>query len=197
MKGGAQTWPCLIYFSRLLGKKWNLGLVKSHSSLCVSLTPSLFMSFCLSSVSLSSLFMSVSVSASISLLLSLSLSLLPLFLFYFSFSSIPTSLSVVIVVILSPFFHSLCLKLRCDTRFQHAFTACGCVFKEITLVWANKVLTLKMQLHAVNACWKRLSQLSFSFNFSQSSTCLDWSAKVLLESTWNKIHKKTDTMTRR
>ncbi len=97
----------------------------------------------------------------------------------------------------TPLFHSLCLKLRRDTRFQHAFTACGCVFKEITLVWANKVITWKMQLHAVNACWKWLSQLSFSFNFSQSSTCLDWSAKVLLESTWNKIHKKTDTMTRR
>jgi len=27
-------------------------------------------------------------------------------------------------------------KLRCV--FTHAFTACGCVFKEITLVWANQ-----------------------------------------------------------
>ncbi len=26
------------------------------------------------------------------------------------------------------------LKLRCDTLFQRAFTACGCVFKIITLV---------------------------------------------------------------
>jgi len=26
------------------------------------------------------------------------------------------------------------LKLRCDERFTHAFTACNCVFKEITLV---------------------------------------------------------------
>jgi len=25
-------------------------------------------------------------------------------------------------------------KLRCDSRFQHAFTACSCVFKVITLV---------------------------------------------------------------
>ncbi len=25
-------------------------------------------------------------------------------------------------------------NLRCDTRFQRAFTVCGCVFKEITLV---------------------------------------------------------------
>jgi len=29
------------------------------------------------------------------------------------------------------------LKLSCDERFTHAFTACGCVFKEITLVWVN------------------------------------------------------------
>jgi len=28
----------------------------------------------------------------------------------------------------------LYLKLRCDNRFQRAFTACSCVFKEITLV---------------------------------------------------------------
>jgi len=31
-----------------------------------------------------------------------------------------------------------CLKLRCDERFTNAFTACSCVFKEITLVWANQ-----------------------------------------------------------
>jgi hypothetical protein len=30
------------------------------------------------------------------------------------------------------------VKLRCDERFTHAFTACGCVFKEITLVGANQ-----------------------------------------------------------
>jgi len=28
--------------------------------------------------------------------------------------------------------------LRCDERFTHAFTACGCVFKEITLVRSNQ-----------------------------------------------------------
>ncbi len=31
-----------------------------------------------------------------------------------------------------------CGKLRCDERFTHAFTACSCVFKETTLVWANQ-----------------------------------------------------------
>ncbi len=31
----------------------------------------------------------------------------------------------------------LLLKLRWDSRFQRAFTACCCVFKEITLVSAN------------------------------------------------------------
>jgi len=30
------------------------------------------------------------------------------------------------------------LKLSCDSRFQRAFTACVCVFKVITLVWANQ-----------------------------------------------------------
>ncbi len=29
---------------------------------------------------------------------------------------------------------NLSLKLRCDSRFQRAFTACGCDFKVITLV---------------------------------------------------------------
>jgi len=32
----------------------------------------------------------------------------------------------------------LSLKLRCDTSFQHAFTARGYVFKVITLVWTNQ-----------------------------------------------------------
>ncbi len=35
-------------------------------------------------------------------------------------------------------FLHLSLKLRCDERFTHAFTACGCVFKEITLVGSNQ-----------------------------------------------------------
>jgi len=30
------------------------------------------------------------------------------------------------------------LKLRCGERFTHAFTAFGCVFKEITLVCSNQ-----------------------------------------------------------
>jgi len=30
------------------------------------------------------------------------------------------------------------IKLRCDERFTQAFTACGCVFKEITLVGSNQ-----------------------------------------------------------
>ncbi len=29
-------------------------------------------------------------------------------------------------------------KLSCDSRLQRAFTACGCVFKEITLVGSNQ-----------------------------------------------------------
>ncbi len=30
------------------------------------------------------------------------------------------------------------LKLSCDCRFQHAFTACSCVLKVISFVWANQ-----------------------------------------------------------
>ncbi len=30
------------------------------------------------------------------------------------------------------------LKLRCDECFTHAFTACSCVFKEITLVGSKQ-----------------------------------------------------------
>jgi len=29
-------------------------------------------------------------------------------------------------------------KLHCDERFTHAFTACGCIFREITLVGSNQ-----------------------------------------------------------
>jgi len=36
------------------------------------------------------------------------------------------------------YFHYWRLKLRCDERFTHAFTAYGCVFKEITLVDSNQ-----------------------------------------------------------
>jgi len=32
----------------------------------------------------------------------------------------------------------LSYKLRCDEHFMHAFTACACVFKEITLVDSNQ-----------------------------------------------------------
>jgi len=47
--------------------------------------------------------------------------------------------------------NSKTLKLRCDNHFQRA---CSCVFKVITLIGSNpqtKVITLKTQLHAVNA----------------------------------------------
>jgi len=43
------------------------------------------------------------------------------------------------------------LKLRCDERFTHAFTACSCVFKEITLVVSNQGNYFEYE----NACSKR------------------------------------------
>jgi hypothetical protein len=41
--------------------------------------------------------------------------------------------------------------LRCDERFTHAFTACGCDFKEITLVGSNQGNYFENE----NACSKR------------------------------------------
>jgi hypothetical protein len=48
-------------------------------------------------------------------------------------------------------FHLRRFKLRCDDRFTHAFTACGCVFKEITLVGSN----LGNNFENATACSKR------------------------------------------
>jgi len=44
---------------------------------------------------------------------------------------------LLIEVKLVPFFGN-CIKLRCDSRFQRAFTACTCVFKVITLIGSNQ-----------------------------------------------------------
>ncbi len=49
-------------------------------------------------------------------------------------------------------FRLLWVKLRCDTRFQHAFTACSCVFKVITMVWANQRNSFE---NTTAACSKR------------------------------------------
>jgi len=42
-------------------------------------------------------------------------------------------------------YHSY-LKLRRDERFTHAFTECGCVFKEITLIGSNATACSKRTL---------------------------------------------------
>jgi len=43
------------------------------------------------------------------------------------------------------------IKLRCDSRFQRAFTACSCVFKVITLIRANQ----RNYFENATACNKR------------------------------------------
>ncbi len=48
------------------------------------------------------------------------------------------------------------LKLRCDTRFQHAFTACSCIFKVITLVGSNQGNFFEN----VTACSKRTLKMT-------------------------------------
>ena len=62
------------------------------------------------------------------------------------------------------------IKAHCHTRFQRAFTACCCIFQDITLASSqtNKI-NLKTQMHAVNERWKRVSQLSFIYTASQGN----------------------------
>jgi len=43
------------------------------------------------------------------------------------------------------------LKLRCDKRFTHAFTALYAVSKKLRWLAQTKVITKIAQLHAVNA----------------------------------------------
>jgi hypothetical protein len=50
------------------------------------------------------------------------------------------------------------LKLSCDSRFEHAFTACVCVFKVITLVWVNQ----DNYFENANACSKRTLKMTVS-----------------------------------
>jgi hypothetical protein len=48
--------------------------------------------------------------------------------------------------------------MRCDERFMHAFTACGCVFKEITLVGSNQ----GNYFENATACSKRMRKTTFA-----------------------------------
>ena len=45
----------------------------------------------------------------------------------------------------------LIIKARCHKRFQHALTACCCVFKEVTVVGSNQQNYLENE----NTCSKR------------------------------------------
>jgi len=62
------------------------------------------------------------------------------------------------------------LKLRCDTHFQHTFTACGCIFKVINLVWANQRNYFENEPHEVkaeNVCGNAALKTSLLFSISQ------------------------------
>jgi hypothetical protein len=50
------------------------------------------------------------------------------------------------------------IKLSCDSRFQHVFTACSCDFKVITLVGSNQDNYFE---NVINSRWKCLLQRSF------------------------------------
>ena len=51
-------------------------------------------------------------------------------------------------------FWSSLIKARCHTRFQRAFAACCCVFKEITFIGSNQ----RNYFEHANACSKRTSK---------------------------------------
>ncbi len=61
------------------------------------------------------------------------------------------------------------LKLRCDSRFQHAFTACSCVFKEITLVRANQRNFFENATACSKRTLKRVSQRSLILQILQAA----------------------------
>ncbi len=52
------------------------------------------------------------------------------------------------------------VKLRCDERFTHVFTACGCVFKVIMLVGSNRGNYFENDAACSKRRWKRVSQRS-------------------------------------
>jgi len=62
------------------------------------------------------------------------------------------------------------LKLRCDTRFQRAFTACSCVLKVITLVWSNQ-----RNFENATACSKRIPKTTVA---TQLKPCIALSAHI-------------------
>ncbi len=66
--------------------------------------------------------------------------------------------------------------MSCDRRFQRAFTACSCVLKVITLVWANQRNNFEI------ACVKRSSQRSLRYtnSFSLDKVCKSYFTFFLL-----------------
>ena len=82
------------------------------------------------------------------------------------------------------------LKLRCDERFTHAFTACSCVFKVITLIWGNQgnyfengtACSKRMRKTLVATQLKRLKVLqilrieAYQLSLSRAILAIGWGA---------------------
>ena len=69
-------------------------------------------------------------------------------------------------------------KLRCDGRFTHAFTACVCVFKEITLVGSNQ----GNYFENATACSKRTLKTTVA---TQLYSVLDWTSRICTHLAFN------------
>jgi len=67
------------------------------------------------------------------------------------------------------------IKLRCDERFAHEFTACRCVFEVITLVWANQGNYYKNR----TTCSKRMHKTLVATQLYER-TLKVWNVKVCM-----------------
>ena len=104
-------------------------------------------------------------------------------------------------VCLSHVVRTLKVKARCHTRCKDAFTACFCLFKEVTLVGSNQ----RNYLENTNTCSKRTlktraSQLGLSWSFEcvarrrkKKTICIYELAKAKIISANKKTEKKIKT----
>ncbi len=75
------------------------------------------------------------------------------------------------------------IKLSCDSRFQRAFTACSCVFKVITLVWANQ----RKFIENATTCSKRMRKTLVATQLYYSSRCICFSRVTKFSQQWRHI----------
>jgi len=66
------------------------------------------------------------------------------------------------------------VKLRCDSRFQRAFTACSCVFKVITLIGSNQ----GNYFENATTCSRRMRKTLVAMQLKYGNSGRTWSSFV-------------------